>query len=244
MDAASSIRPALTPPVHIALIMDGNGRWAKRRGLPRFAGHQQGAESVRTVVRSCRELGIRFVTLYAFSSENWKRPASEVDDLMGLLRLYVRRERDELVREGVRVRFIGDRTRLAPDIQGLLDEAEQRTAGNSLLTVCIALNYGSRSEIVDAARRIARQVAAGLLAPDAVDEATFQEALDTRGIPDPDLVIRTSGEQRLSNFLLWQSAYAELIFTPTLWPDFSRADLEQAISEYHRRERRYGTTSG
>jgi len=230
--------------VHVAIIMDGNGRWAKARGLPRFVGHQRGAEAVRRVVEGARELGIGYLTLYAFSSENWKRPPAEVEDLMGLLRVYLRGELDDLHRNRVRVRFIGERERLADDIVELIDEAEGRTARNEGMTLIIALNYGSQREIVAAVRRIAADVAAGRLDPESVDEALFQRHLQTAGIPDPDLVIRTSGEQRLSNFLLWQAAYAELVFMDILWPEFTKESLEEAVREYERRERRYGAVAG
>ncbi len=244
METASSRDHAPSPPVHIAIIMDGNGRWAASRGLPRIAGHQRGADAVRTTVRSCSELGVRYLTLYAFSSENWKRPADEVQDLMGLLRVYLRREINELAENGVRLRVIGDRRRLEPDIQDLIAESEERTRGNDRLDLVVALNYGSRNEILSAVRGLAADVAAGILDPAAITEDAFAARLDTRGMPDPDLLIRTSGERRLSNFLLWQCAYAELAFTPTLWPDFGKADLEAAIEDYQRRERRYGGTGG
>ncbi len=224
--------------------MDGNGRWAANRGLPRIAGHQRGADAVRTAVRSCSELGVRYLTLYAFSSENWKRPADEVQDLMGLLRVYLRREINELAENGVRMRVIGDRRRLEPDIQELIAESEERTRGNDRLDLVVALNYGARNEILSAVRGLAADVAAGILDPATITEDVFAARLDTRGMPDPDLLIRTSGERRLSNFLLWQCAYAELVFTPTLWPDFGKADLEAAIDDYQRRERRYGGTGG
>lgn len=231
-------------PVHVAIIMDGNGRWARARGLPRTAGHRRGAESVRSAVESARELGVSYLTLYGFSSENWKRPAREVDDLMGLLRLYLRREIKELKRNGVRVRVIGDRERLPADIVELIEGAESGTVVNTVLTLIVALSYGARAEITAAARRIAEDVKAGILETDAVDEDAFERYLSTSGIPDPDLLIRTSGEQRLSNFLLWQCAYAELVFVDTLWPDFSRDDFEDAILEFRRRERRYGSSAG
>jgi len=231
-------------PVHVAIIMDGNGRWARARGLPRTAGHRRGAESVRSAVESARELGVSYLTLYGFSSENWKRPAREVDDLMGLLRLYLRSEIKELKRNGVRVRVIGDRERLPADIVELIEGAESGTVVNTGLTLIVALSYGARAEITAAARRIAEDVKAGILESDAVDEDAFERYLSTSGIPDPDLLIRTSGEQRLSNFLLWQCAYAELVFVDTLWPDFSRDDFEDAILEFRRRERRYGSSAG
>lgn len=231
-------------PAHIAIIMDGNGRWAKARGLPRIAGHRQGAEAVRKAVESCADLGVSYLTIYAFSSENWKRPASEIDDLMGLLRLYIRRELTELERKGVRVGFIGDRTRLGPEINALIQESEERTRHNANLRLTIAVDYGGRQEILDATRRISEQVQAGELAPEDISEETFERQLQTWDMPEPDLLIRTSGEQRLSNFLLWQSAYTELVFTPTLWPDFSHHHLEEAIHEFQRRERRYGGSGG
>jgi len=232
---------APSPPVHVGIIMDGNGRWAKARGLPRVAGHRQGAEAVRTAISTAVDLGISYLTLYGFSVENWKRPRSEVADLMGLLRLYLRREIDELFRKGVRIRFIGQRKMLAPDIVALIEEAEERTRSNTKLNLIVALSYGARQEITAAARTLAREVATGNIAPDAIDEEAFARHLETAGIPDPDLLIRTSGEKRVSNFLLWQLAYTELVFIDTLWPDFSRRDLEEAIHEFHRRERRYGT---
>jgi undecaprenyl diphosphate synthase len=231
-------------PVHVAIIMDGNGRWAKMRGLPRASGHQRGAEAVRRAVEGAREFGISYLTLYAFSSENWKRPPAEVDDLMGLLRLYLRRELAELHRNDVRLRFIGDRSGLAKSIVSLLEESEALTAGNCGLTLIIALNYGSHGEIMRAVRGLVGDVADGRLRPDEIDENLFRRYLETADIPDPDLLIRTSGEQRLSNFLLWQAAYAELMFMDTLWPDFTKDSLREALDEYHRRERRYGATSG
>lgn len=230
------------PPIHVAIIMDGNGRWAKARKLPRIAGHRKGAESVREVVRGSVDLGISYLTLYGFSLENWKRPPREVTDLMGLLRLYLRQEVAELAREGVRLRFIGERERMAPDIVSLIEMAEERTRHNTVLNLTIALSYGARQEITEAARCLARQAAAGEIDPEAIDELAFSRTLWTGDIPDPDLLIRTSGEQRISNFLLWQSAYAELVFTDTLWPDFKRENLEGAVREFQGRERRYGAT--
>lgn len=228
------------PPVHVAIIMDGNGRWAKARGLPRVAGHKRGAEAVRRTVTGAAELGIQYLTLYGFSSENWKRPAAEIDDLMGLLRLYLIKEIEELHEKGVRLRVIGQRSRLQPDIVRLIEGAERRTAGNRALNLTVALSYGGRAEITEAARRIAEEVGAGRLDSSQVDEARFERFLFTSGMPDPDLLIRTSGEKRVSNFLLWQCAYAELVFLDRLWPDFTRDDLESAITEYHGRDRRYG----
>lgn len=239
MEALSSSAGA-APPLHVAIIMDGNGRWAKSRGLPRTIGHQRGAEAVRRTVRGAVELGISYLTLFGFSSENWKRSAAEIDDLMALLRFYLRSEIAELDRNGVRIRVIGDRARLAHDIVTLIDDAERRTRGNARLNLTVALSYGGRSEITLAARRLAQAVRAGELAIEDIDEAAFARRLLTVDIPDPDFVIRTSGEKRISNFLLWQSAYAELIFLDRLWPDFTRDDLESAIHEFHRRDRRYG----
>jgi undecaprenyl diphosphate synthase len=231
-------------PRHIAIIMDGNGRWAQARGLPRVAGHRRGAEAVRRTVAAAGELGIPYLTLFGFSSENWKRPSAEIDDLMGLLRHYLRREIAELHRDGVRLKVIGQLGRLAPDIVSLIDHAVELTRDNRALTLTIALSYGGRAEIVAAVRKIAQQVAAGSLAVEAIDEACLSRHLFTADLPDPDLLIRTSGEQRISNFLLWQCAYAELVFTKTLWPDFAKSDFDQAIDEYRGRERRYGATVG
>ncbi|SEH24554.1 isoprenyl transferase [Magnetospirillum fulvum] len=228
------------PPVHVAIIMDGNGRWARSRGLPRTAGHKRGAESVRRTVEAAREMGVSYLTLYGFSSENWKRPASEVADLMGLLRLYLRNEIANLHKNGIRLKVIGDRTRLGPDIVRMIEDAEARTESNVALTLVLALSYGGRQEIVEAMRSVARSVAAGTLSSDVIDETVVGAHLFTSGIPDPDLIIRTSGEKRISNFLLWQGAYAELVFIETLWPDFGRAELETALRDFHRRDRRFG----
>jgi len=227
-------------PEHVAIIMDGNGRWARRRGLPRAAGHRAGAQAVRRTIESAIACGVSWLTLYAFSSENWRRPAEEVLDLTGLLRHYLRQELAEMGREGVRLRVIGNRERFDRDLQAELDRAEIATRGNSRLNLNVALSYGARDEIVAAAREIATAVAAGRLPADAVDEAAFERFLFTAGMPDPDLVIRTSGELRLSNFLLWQSAYSELVFLDVYWPDFGRADFEFALAEFARRERRFG----
>ncbi len=243
MDPVATAPPP-PPPAHVAIIMDGNGRWAKSRGLPRIAGHRRGAEAVRRTVEAAAEFGIAYLTLFGFSSENWKRPTDEVDDLMGLLRHYIRAEIAELHARGVRVRVIGERRRLAPDIVTLIDNAEALTRGNGGLTLAIALSYGGRAEIAAAARAIAQAAVQGRLRPDEIDEAVFQRYLLTAEMPDPDLLIRTSGEQRLSNFLLWQTAYAELVFTSTLWPDFGKADLEKALRDYHSRDRRYGASVG
>ncbi len=235
---------APAPPAHVAIIMDGNGRWAKSRGLPRIAGHRRGAESVRRAITAAAELGISYLTLFGFSSENWKRPSDEINDLMGLLRHYLRGEIAELHQQGVRLKVIGDRARLAPDIVTLIDNAEQLTRNNTRLTLIVALSYGGRDDIVQASRKLAQDVAAGRIKAAEIDEARLSSSLFTAGIPDPDLLIRTSGEQRISNFLLWQSAYTELVFIDTLWPDFGRADLEKAISDFHGRERRYGASAG
>lgn len=228
---------------HVAIIMDGNGRWAKARGLPRTAGHKKGVDAVRRVITAARELDVRYLTLFGFSSENWRRPADEVGELMRLLRFYLRSEIAELHRNGVRLRIIGDRARLAPDIVQLIEAGEERTAGNDGLTVMVALSYGGRQEIVDAARRLASDAVAGRLDPAAIDETAFTARLYAPDVPDPDLVIRTSGEKRISNFLLWQAAYAEFLFTDTLWPDFEKSDLEAALDEFNRRERRFGATT-
>lgn len=227
-------------PQHIAIIMDGNGRWAKSRGLPRIAGHRRGADAVRKVIRSAGELGVPVLTLFAFSTENWTRPVDEVNDLMGLLRHYLRHELEELGRNGAKLRVIGDRDRLAKDIQKDISDAEARTRSNTRIDVNICINYGARDEILRATRNLARKVAAGEVAADKIDEASFERELLTAGVPDPDLLIRTSGEQRISNFLLWQCAYAELVFVDTLWPDFGKEHLEEAIAEFRKRERRYG----
>lgn len=242
LQPATSQALAPSPPRHIAIIMDGNGRWAKARGLPRNLGHRQGIDTVRDVVRACRNLRIEYLTLYAFSSENWKRPETEVAGLMDLLRLFIRRELDDLWRNGVRIHMIGDRSKLAPDIVQLIADAENKTRDNRTLTLTIALSYGGQDEIVTATRRIAEQVAAGKLQPSEITAQVVENNLETAGIPDPDLVIRTSGEQRLSNFLLWQTAYSELIFIDKLWPDFSADDLAGAVAEFQRRERRYGAS--
>ena len=231
---------ASATPRHVAIIMDGNGRWAKARHLPRAAGHRKGMEAVRAVVRAAGDLGVEYLTLFGFSSENWKRPEDEVKDLMGLLRIYLRRDARDLHQQGVRLRIIGDRTRLAPDIQEQLDEVEALTANNKTLTLMIALSYGGRDELVQVARSLAADVANGKLAPEAIDEAVFSARLFTEGVPDPDLLIRTSGEQRISNFLLWQMAYTEFVFVDTLWPDFNRESLSAALDIFARRERRYG----
>jgi undecaprenyl diphosphate synthase len=244
MEAIRNRDEALAPPGHVAIIMDGNGRWARNRNLPRVAGHERGAEAVRRTVHGCLDIGIKYLTLYAFSSENWKRPEAEVDDLMALLRVYLRHEIADLHKKGVQVRFIGRRGPLAADIKDLIEVAEQLTAGNGGLVLVIALNYGGRDEIVRAARLLAREVAAGRLGTEDITDELFARHLETAGIPNPDLLVRTSGEQRLSNFLLWQAAYTELVFTDVCWPDFTKEHLEMAIREYQQRERRFGATHG
>jgi undecaprenyl diphosphate synthase len=227
-------------PRHVAIIMDGNGRWAKGKGLPRAAGHKQGAEAARKVLRAAGEAGVECLTLYAFSSENWRRSAEEVGDLMGLLRFYLRSEIEALCKEGVRLRIIGDYTAFAPDIVRLIDQGLERTAANARMSLVIALNYGSQAELVRAAQRLAARAAAGEIAPEAIDEAAVAAELETADLPPLDLLIRTSGECRLSNFLLWQAAYAELLFVETLWPDFGGEQLRAALADYGARERRFG----
>ncbi|OYD81780.1 isoprenyl transferase [Azospirillum brasilense] len=243
MRDAEDSRP-LRSPAHVAVIMDGNGRWAKSRGLPRTAGHKKGVDAVRRTVEAAGELGIGYLTIFSFSSENWRRPEEEVSDLMQLLRFYLRSEIADLHRNGVRLRVIGDRARLSKDIVSLIENAETLTRDNRKLTLVVALSYGSRQEITLAARRLAEEVKAGTLDPADITEDRLSERLFTADIPDPDLIVRTSGEKRISNFLLWQAAYAELVFVDTLWPDFSKRDLEAAIEEFHRRERRFGATTG
>jgi undecaprenyl diphosphate synthase len=232
--------PNASAPVHVGIIMDGNGRWAKARSLPRFEGHRRGVEAVRRAVRSATDLGLRYLTIYSFSAENWSRPADEVSDLMALLKRFIRNDLAELHQNNVRVRVIGVRRNLPSDVCALLNEAEELTRGNDGLTLVVAFNYGGRQEIAEAARRLALDAAAGRIDPQAIDVATFGARLDTADIPDPDLVIRTSGEQRLSNFLLWQAAYAELVFLPIYWPDFDHAAFQAALAQYASRERRFG----
>jgi undecaprenyl diphosphate synthase len=239
----SEIHPDATAfdmPRHVAIIMDGNGRWAATRGLPRAEGHRRGVEALRRTVRAAGEMGIKILTIFSFSAENWSRPASEIGELMGLLRRFVRNDLADLHRNNIRVRVIGERTGLDPDIGRLLVEAEELTKNNDGLTLVVAFNYGARQEIVRAARRIAEAVARGETKVADIDMDAFGRFLDAPDIPDPDLIIRTSGEQRLSNFLLWQAAYSELVFVPTYWPDFDRGALESAIREYQQRERRFG----
>jgi undecaprenyl diphosphate synthase len=231
---------SFAPPRHVAIIMDGNGRWAAQRGLPRSEGHRRGVEAVRRTVRAAGDLGIGFLTIFSFSSENWSRPPAEIRDLMGLLRRFVRNDLAELHHNNVRVRIIGERGHLDPEIGRLLQEAEDLTRGNSGLTLVVAFNYGARQEVARAARRLAEEVAAGRIGPEAITAEAIAAHLDAPDLPDPDLIIRTSGEQRLSNFLLWQAAYSEFVFVPIHWPDFDGAALEGAIAEYCRRERRFG----
>lgn len=231
-----------TPPVHVAIIMDGNGRWAKAQGLPRTAGHQRGIQTAKEVVKSAVGLGVSYLTLFGFSSENWKRPESEIKQLMELLEFYLKKEIGELNEQGVQFRVIGERERLGQEIVSLIENAEKLTAGNTRLKLTVALSYGGRAEITAATRRVAEEVAAGRLRTDGIDEAEFAQHLFTADAPDPDLLIRTSGEQRISNFLLWQLAYAELVFLDTLWPEFSGEDFEYAVREFQSRERRYGAT--
>ncbi len=233
-------RDCFDMPRHVAIIMDGNGRWAAAHGLPRIEGHRRGVEALRRTVRAAAELGISVLTIFSFSSENWTRPPSEINDLMGLLRRFVRNDLAELHKSNVRVRIIGERAKLDRDIRALLQEAEDLTRDNDGLTLVVAFNYGGRQEIAHAARRLAIEVAAGRLAADDVSPERLGTYMHAPDIHDPDVIIRTSGEQRLSNFLLWQAAYSELVFVPLNWPDFDRAALEGAIAEYRRRERRFG----
>lgn len=230
----------LVPPRHVAIIMDGNGRWARERGLPRALGHRQGVEAVRRAVRAAIEMKITYLTIFSFSSENWKRPIEEIDDLMGLMKRFIRRDLAELHEAGVCIRVIGQRQHVDSELSTLIDEAVELTRGNDVLTLVIAFNYGSRSEIAGAARKLAEQVAAGKLAPADITVECIANALDTSGIPDPDLLIRTSGEMRLSNFLLWQTAYSEFVFLDCYWPDFDKAAFEVAVEEFRSRERRFG----
>jgi undecaprenyl diphosphate synthase len=231
------------PPGHIAIIMDGNGRWAAKHGLPRSVGHRKGVEAVRRTVRAAIEIGIPYLTLYSFSSENWSRPPEEIDDLMGLMKRFIRRDLAELHQAGVRIVVIGERANVDPELMALIDEGCELTRENSRLTLVIAFNYGARAEIAKAARKLAEDVAAGRIAPSDVTVEAMNGALDTAGIPDPDLLVRTSGEMRLSNFLLWQSAYTEFVFLEACWPDFGRELLEEALARYRARERRFGGRS-
>jgi undecaprenyl diphosphate synthase len=232
--------PEFAVPRHVAIIMDGNGRWAAARGLPRSEGHRRGVEALRRTVRAAGDIGIGILTIFSFSAENWTRPAAEIRDLMALLRRFIRNDLAELHQNGVHVRVIGERDDLDPEIRNLLQEAEELTLNNDKLTLVVAFNYGARQEIARAARRLAADVAACRLPLEAITADALAGRLDAPDLPDPDLIIRTSGEQRLSNFLLWQAAYSELVFVPTYWPDFDRTALESAITEYRRRERRFG----
>ncbi len=229
---------------HVAVIMDGNGRWAVRRGMPRLAGHRKGVERVREVLKACPDLGVTHLTVYAFSTENWKRSEEEVRGLMRLFRWYIKKESAKLVEVGVRVRFIGNRVRLDRDLQGMMTWLEDLTSSNDKLNLTVAIDYGGRDEIIRATRRVAERVAAGEIDAADVDEALIDDHLDTAGLPDPDLVIRTSGEVRISNFLLWQAAYAEYAFLDICWPDFDGATLAECIRAYGLRERRYGAVAG
>jgi undecaprenyl diphosphate synthase len=233
-------RASAQVPRHVAIIMDGNGRWAEQRGLPRSAGHRVGVEAVRRTVRAVMELAIPYLTIYSFSSENWARPATEIDDLMGLMRRFIRRDLADLHKNGVRISIIGERDRVDGELLALIDEAVALTADNAALKLQIAFNYGSRAEIAKAARRLAERVQRGEITPEDVTPEALGAELDTHGVPDPDLLIRTSGEVRLSNFLLWQSAYTEFVFLDAYWPDFGRELLEKAIDEYRGRSRRFG----
>lgn len=236
-------RPPVRRAEHVAIIMDGNGRWATNRGWPRLVGHRKGAERVREIVRSAPDLGIRWLTIYAFSTENWKRSTEEVLGLMSIFARYIEREADRLAAEGVRMRFIGDRTRLDPKLQRLMAGIEERTANLSLLNLTVAINYGGRNEVLRAARKLADRVARGEVAVHAIDEDMLESCLDTHDLPDPDLVIRTSGETRISNYLLWQSAYSEYEFTATLWPDFTASELAAIVERFAGRERRFGAVA-
>ena len=243
MPEALQQQPPGDLPSHVAIIMDGNRRWARARSMPAVLGHRRGADAVRRTVEGCCELRIPYLTLYAFSSENWARPRSEIAELMNLLRYYLRREIDSLDASGVRVRVIGERGRLDDDILALIAGAEDRTARNARLQMIIALNYGGRSEIVRAAKRAMGAIKRGEASIEGISEDTFARFLDTADVPDPDLLIRTGGEHRVSNFLLWQLAYTELVFLPVSWPDFSKVHLNDAIAEFMRRERRYGASA-
>lgn len=229
-----------SPPRHVAIIMDGNGRWAKARGLPRALGHKEGVEALRRAVEASRDLGLSHLSVYAFSTENWNRPQTEIDALFDLLRVFVRRDLARLHKDGVRIRIVGAREGLSEDILSLIDEAVETTKNNTRLTLNIAFNYGGRSEIVAAVKDIARAVQSGQLTPEQIDEAMISRMIWTSDSPEPDLVIRTSGELRLSNFLLWSGAYAELMFMDLLWPDFTKESLEKAIDAFRRRDRRFG----
>ena len=238
--SATAHETASRGPRHVAIIMDANGRWASARGLPRLEGHRRGMEALRRVVRAALDAGIPILTVYSFSSENWTRPVEEVRGLLNLLRIFVRDDLADLNARGVRVKVIGDRESLSPDLRGLIEESEARTAGNTRLVFMIAFNYGGRDEIARAVRSLAGDVAAGRLQPGSIDAETIAGRLDTAGLPDPDLIIRTGGDHRISNFLLWQAAYAELVFLPITWPEFDAPALRAALAEFARRERRFG----
>ena len=231
------------PPTHVAIIMDGNRRWARARSMPAVFGHRQGGEAVRRAVKAAIRHGVRYLTLFAFSSENWRRPQAEVSELMNLLRYFIRRELDEIDKQGVRIQVIGERSRLDQDVRELIENAERKTAANARMILTVALNYGGRQELVEAARRLAASVQRGELAPEQIDEVSFSKALWTGDMPDPDLLIRTSGELRVSNFLLWQLAYSEFVFLPVAWPDFDEQHFAEALAEFARRDRRYGAAS-
>ena len=240
MEAVPNLSEPASLPSHIAIIMDGNGRWAAERHLPRAIGHKRGAETVRRTVKAARNLGISYLTLFVFSSENWKRPHTEILGLMQLLRFYLRNELEEMMKNGVRLRIIGDRTKFDPDIVSLIEEVEAATDKNTGINLTLALSYGGRHEIVEATRKISKEVAAGKIVAENISESMFANYLETASIPDPDLIIRTSGEKRISNFLLWQCAYTELVFLDKFWPDFTKKDIEDAVREFGNRERRYG----
>ena len=239
-DGAAGLAGGTRVPRHVAIIMDGNGRWAVKRGLPRVAGHKAGAEAVRRTMQAAVDQGVEVLTLYAFSSENWKRSTEEIADLTGLMRFYLERELATLNKEGIRLKLIGDYSAFGPDLVSRLERAIEHTAGNDRLTLVVALNYGSRAEITDAAKLLARKSAAGEIDPEAIDEGAISAELETHGLPDLDLLIRTSGEVRLSNFLLWQAAYAELMFLDLLWPEFDEKAFAEALEQYAARERRFG----
>ena len=243
---AISLKPGrlFSIPAHVAIIMDGNGRWAQARGMSRISGHREGAKAVKRTVKSAIRENIKYLTLFGFSSENWNRPTNEINELMGLLKHYLINEIEELNANDVKLRFIGDHSRLTADTQKLIEESEILTSKNERLNLFIALSYGGRAEIVEAARSLIKKIESGELLATQIDEHAFEKGLSTYGIPNPDLLIRTSGEHRISNFLLWQCAYTEFVFVETLWPDFSDIDFVQAIKEYQGRERRYGSTSG
>ncbi len=236
--------PPPAGPNHVAIIMDGNGRWAQQRGRPRLYGHHAGARRVREIVEACPDLGVKYLTVFAFSTENWKRTQAEVSGLMALFKRYITREAQTLIRNGICVRFIGDRMKLDETLVRLMDELELMTADNDVVNLTIALNYGGRDEVARATKRLAREVAAGRIDPETVDAETLARFLDTYVLPDPDLVIRTSGEARISNFLLWQSAYSEYEFVDTLWPDFTRDEFAKVVGRFARRERRFGAVPG